>query len=80
MNKVEGATFRNQHIDLDFTHWEKCLFINCTIYTTYGIFKLINNDFSNCKLSLAGPAETVARLIRGFFPDRPIHFETKREE
>lgn len=60
MNKIIGQTFRDQFIDLDFTHWEKCSFINCTIHTTYGIFRLENNDFSKCKLSLGGSAATVA--------------------
>lgn len=75
MNKVEGQTFRNQFIELDFTHWEKCSSVNYTIHTSPGIFKLINCDFSNCKLSSGGSAETVARLIKLFFPDRPIFFE-----
>ena len=77
MDKVEGKTFRDEFIDLDFTHWEKCSFINCKIHTTYGIFKLMNNDFSDCKLSLSGPAETIARLIQEFFKDRPIFFEKR---
>lgn len=75
MNIVEGQTFRDTTIDLDFTDWKKCSFINCTIHTTYGIFKLRNCDFTGCKLALAGVAETVARLLKLFFPDRPIHFE-----
>ncbi len=79
MNKVEGRTFRNELIDLDFSDWEKCNFINCTIHTTYGIFKLKNNDFSKCKLSLDGPAETLARLLHIFFEDKPIFFESKKE-
>ncbi len=80
MNKIIGQTFRNDFIDLDFTQWEKCGFINCTIHTTYGIFKLDNNDFSTCKLSLGGPSETVARLLQIFFKDRPIFFETEKKE
>lgn len=78
MNRVIGRTFRNEVIELDFTIWEKCVFVNCTIHSTYGIFGLKDNDFSNCKLSLDGQALTVARLLHLFFPDKPIHFENAR--
>jgi hypothetical protein len=77
MYRIVGQTFRDHFIDLDFVHWESCSFINCTIHSSYGIFKLIGNDFSKCKLSLGGPAETIARLIREFFPDKPISFESE---
>lgn len=78
MHKNIGQTFRNEVIDLDFTHWEKCNFLECTIHTNYGIFKLVKCDFVDCNLSLGGSAQTVALLIKGFFPDKPIHFENKK--
>ena len=80
MNTIEGKTFRDQLIDLDFTIWEKCSFIDCTIHISYGIFKLRNCDFSNCKLSLRGAAGTVAKLIKLFFKDNPIFFEEEKKK
>jgi len=74
LEKIIGETFRNETVNLDFTAYEKCSFINCTIHTHYGIFSLIGCVFTDCKLSLGGPAENVAKLIKLFFGDRPIDF------
>jgi hypothetical protein len=77
MQKIVGRIFKNEKINLDFSAYEKCTFINCEIYTDYGIFGLVNCDFSNCKLSLGNPANNIARLIKLFYPDMPIWFENE---
>jgi len=55
---VVGKTFKNQVVRLDYSYYEKCSFINCTIHTEAGIFGLVNCDFSNCKLSLVALLKT----------------------
>lgn len=82
MNKIIGRTFRNEQINLDFTDWEKCTFINCTIHVNYGIFSAKDCDFMNCKKNLGFPASNIARLIKLFHPDMPLWFEGEetREE
>ena len=75
MEKIVGRTFKNEFINLDFSAYEKCNFVNCTIHTDYGLFRAVNCDFSNCKLDLGNPAQNIAKLIKGFFADMPIWFE-----
>lgn len=77
LERIVGRTFKNETVNLDFSAYERCNFVNCTIHSDYGIFRLVDCDLQNCKLSLGGPAESVARLIQLFFPGRPIHFETR---
>jgi len=72
MEKIIGRTFRNERVNLDFTAYEKCNFINCEIYLEYGITSLVNCDFSKCSLHLGGPAATVAKIMRLFFPEVPL--------
>jgi hypothetical protein len=75
VEKVIGRTFKDDTIFLDFSYYEKCSFINCTLVIEYGFFHLIDNDFSNCRLSMRGPAETIARFLQAWFKDKPIWFE-----
>jgi hypothetical protein len=75
MEKIVGRTFKNEFVNLDFSSYEKCSFVGCTIHTDYGIFRLVNCDFSNCKLDLGIPAQNMAKLIKLFFPDTPIWIE-----
>jgi hypothetical protein len=75
MDKIVGRTFRNEFVNLDFSDYEKCSFLNCTIHTDYGLFRATNCDFSNCKLDLGIPAQNIARLIKLFFPDMPMWIE-----
>lgn len=75
MEKIIGKTFRSQFVNLDFSDYEKCNFIDCTIHTDYGIFRATDCDFSKCKLDLGNPATNIAKLIKGFFPDMPMWIE-----
>ena len=75
MDKIIGRTFRNEAVNLDFSDYEKCTFVNCTIYFDYGIFRATNCDFSGCKLELGPHAQNVARMIKGFYPDMPLWIE-----
>lgn len=76
MEKIVGRTFRNERVNVDFSEYEKCTFINCTVHTDTGQFgKIVNCDFHNCKLSLGDPAKRIAELIRIFYPDTPFWIE-----
>lgn len=72
MDKIVGRTFKNERITLDFTEYERCTFVNCEVHVEYGITSVVNCDFSDCKLSLGGPAATVARIMKLFFPQVPL--------
>lgn len=75
MEKVIGKTFQNTDVFLDYSDYEKCNFINCTIHTDSGIFRLVNCDFTNCRLDMGTQARNIALLIKLFYPDTPIWFE-----
>jgi len=45
---VEGRTFKDQEIFMDFTIWKKCNFVNCKLIVEYGVFKIHNDDFIKC--------------------------------
>ncbi|UCE28534.1 MAG: hypothetical protein JSV85_04425 [Candidatus Bathyarchaeota archaeon] len=70
MEIVIGKTFKNTTVNLDFSTYDKCSFINCTIHSDYGIFRLANNDFTHCKLSLGQPARNIAYLVKQFSEKR----------
>lgn len=72
MDVIEGRTFRNQTIRLDFSCWRKCDFINCTIVFEYGIYELTGCEFVNCRPVAKGNAETILRTIKLFFPQIPV--------
>lgn len=78
MNKIEGATFENEFVDIDFSTYVKCRFQNCTIHTSAGYFGLEGCSFKDCRLSLGKPADNIARLIKLFFENRPIIFEKEK--
>ena len=69
---VEGVTFRNQNVKLDFTRWKKCTFSKCNIIVKHGEFDVIDCDFDNCKLTLDGNAITILKICKLFFPEIPI--------
>lgn len=76
METIIGRTFRNERVNIDFSGYEKCSFINCVIHTDTGQFgKIADCDFSNCKLSLGEPAKRIAELIRMFYTDTPFWIE-----
>jgi hypothetical protein len=76
MEKIIGKTFRNTMVNIDFSEYEKCSFINCSIHTDTGQFgKITSCDFTDCKLSLGEPAKKIAELIRMFYPDTPFWIE-----
>jgi len=78
LEKIIGKTFRNTTVNIDFSEYEKCSFINCVIHTDTGQFgRIVDCDFSNCKLSLGDPAKKIAELIRMFYPDMPFWLEGK---
>ena len=66
MEKIVGKTFRKVTVNIDFSSYEKCSFIDCVIHTDYGFFRFVNNDLTRCRLDLGTPASNIARLIRLF--------------
>lgn len=69
---VEGETFENQDIKIDFTRWKNCTFRECTIVVKYGDFDLVDCHFDKCKLSLIGNAIAIIKICKLFFPEIPV--------
>ena len=72
---VEGKTFRDDYIFVDFNRYNKCSFINCTLIFEFGICSFANCDFSRCKFE-AKPGSP-ASLILEF--DRSIKESASKE-
>ena len=66
MDKNRDKVFKGEVINLDFSEFEHCLFENCEIHVSYGITRLVDNDFRKCNLVLHPPARTVAEIIKMF--------------
>ena len=67
---IEGKTFTNEIIWLDFADYQNCTFENCTIIVEYGVLKLTGNHFELSKIIApeGSPANAVLaldRLLRG---------------
>lgn len=80
MDKIVGRTFRNEFVNLDFTDYEKCTFINCTIHADFGIFRLVSNDFSDCKLDLGHPARNMQYWWRISIPTCRYGLRMKKQK
>lgn len=80
MEEVIGQVFRNKRVSLDGHSFEKCTFVNCELYTESGQFSMVENDLSGCRVGLGGQAQTVAVLLKMFFPDMPIYFAPETKE
>jgi len=75
VNIVEENVFVGQSIRLDYSKWINCVFKDCEIIAKIGDFDLIGCEFHGCKLTLKGEAQTVARLMYLFYPDKiPLIF------
>jgi len=48
LNIVEGKSFKNQEVFMDFTIWRKCNFLDCKLVVQYGILQIEKNDFIRC--------------------------------
>jgi hypothetical protein len=72
MEQIIGKAFKNQKVRIDFSEYEKCTFVNCEIVLEYGITSLVDCDFSKCKLTLAGNAIAIAKIMKLFYPDLPL--------
>jgi len=75
MNREKDKVFIGEHIRLDYSSWENCVFKECEIITLTGDFYLHGCEFTGCKLTLEGNAQTIAKLMYLFFPDKiPLIF------
>lgn len=45
---VEGKMFTGDEVYLDFKEWRNCMFHDCVIVVTYGVFKAVGNNFNGC--------------------------------
>ena len=69
MQKNKDMVFKGEKVNLDFSEYEHCLFEECEIFLEYGITRVVNCEFRKCKLKFNGPASTVAKIIKLFYPD-----------
>ena len=63
---IEGKTFRDEYIFVDFNRYNKCSFINCTLIFEFGICSISNCDFSGCKFEAktGSPAFAILKFDR----------------
>jgi hypothetical protein len=66
---IEGKTFNEEYVYVDFNKYNHCIFTNCTLVFEFGICAFANCEFSGCKFEAktASPASLVLsfdRLIR----------------
>lgn len=67
LNKLAECDYVDSDVHLDFHHYEKCNFLNCTIIVKYGVFKLTECFFDdNCRfIVLSGsPAQEILKLYQ----------------
>jgi hypothetical protein len=65
LHKLTQCDYVDSDVSLDFHHYEKCNFLNCTIIVEYGVFKLTECFFDdNCRfIVLSGsPAQEILEL------------------
>lgn len=75
MNVFKEKVFMDESVRLDYSRWVNCVFKGCEIITITGAFDLIDCDFQDCKLTLKGNAQTIAKLMYIFYPDKiPLIF------
>ncbi len=75
MNVFEEKVFIGQRVRLDYSRWANCIFKECEIVIWTGMFELNGCEFTDCKLTLKGEAQNIARLMYVFFPDKiPLKF------
>lgn len=75
MNVVEEKVFVGQSVRLDYSRWVNCVFEDCEIIVRTGDFEVTGCEFRNCKLVFRGEAQTIARLMYVFYPDKiPLIF------
>ena len=65
MNIRSKEEFSNQEVILDFTHFKKCTFEDCTMeYRGTGPIQFAECDFDDCDWVLRGPAQRTAHFIQ----------------
>lgn len=72
MHTVTGIHFENQRIDLDYTRWVNCSFVNCEIFIDAGVFHLIDNEFIKNELTVTGSARNILMVADMFSPHKGI--------
>jgi hypothetical protein len=72
---IEGKTFKEDYVFVDFNRYKKCSFVNCTLIFEFGLCSFSNCDFSHCKFE--AKSGSPASLILEF--DRTIRESALRE-
>jgi len=59
--KVEGKTFENETVYIDFKIWENCMFENCRLVAEYGFFAITGCSLTKCHFEVVpgSPAEAI---------------------
>lgn len=73
---VEGKTFTEEYVYVDFNRYNNCVFTNCTLILEFGMCSFTHCSFSGCKFE-AKPGSP-ASLILEF--DRQIRESAFREQ
>lgn len=66
--KFETKTFTKEEIHLDFNEFINCKFIECNIiYHGYGLVRLNNNSFENCRHSFSDSAAKTLNFMSAIY-------------
>jgi hypothetical protein len=68
---IQGETFENQDIKLDFSQWKKCTFRECNLIVKYGEFDLVECSFQSCRITFVDNAKNILRICKLFYPETP---------
>jgi hypothetical protein len=64
MQTVENKMSAGETITLDDKHFVNCKFERCTLFYSGGDFALTNTNLKDCPVTLTGPAQRTATLLR----------------
>jgi len=66
MPVIEGKTFENEDVYIDFYRYSKCGFTNCTLILEFGMCSLTHCNFSGCRFEAktGSPASFVLAFDR----------------
>jgi len=61
MPLIEGRTFTDESVSVDFSRYSNCTFVKCTIIVEFGVFSFSKCDFVKCVFEAKqdSPARTV---------------------
>lgn len=72
-----GRTLEGISVAVDGYDWVDIKFENCEIILATGDLSMVDCSFNNCRLTVQGRAEAVARIVALFMKGQPIKFLNK---